>query len=244
MTEHAARRRTISGAIAGLLKSAVFRLRVSAARLIYDRILLFLLTDVEWCCRFYPLLDSDFGKQVLIVGPHSFAFALSFAPHHPRVCFVAIEPQGGQAYTRSAQRQRLHNVNFIEVPSDAPLPFTHESFDTIICNFALHRLMPVNKIALLRGLAPLLRAGGRLHLVELDRPTSAREGKILSFAALLWGTEAVAPHFDDSWRKYLPAAGLRALGHERSFSIVAGRVSVIVAGHKRSGAKPMRRTQK
>lgn len=217
MTEHAARRQTIPAAIAGLLKSAVFRLRVSAARLIYDRILLFLLTDAEWCCRFYPSLDSDFGKQVLIVGPHSFAFVLSFAPHHPEVCFVAIGPQGGQRYTRSAQRQRLNNVNFIEVPSDAPLPFTHEAFDTIICNFALHRLMPVNKIELLRGLAPLLRAGGRLHLVELDRPASVRDGKMLGFAALLWGTEAVAPHLDDSWRRCLPPAGVRILAHERSF---------------------------
>lgn len=177
---------------------------------------------------------------MLIVGPHSFAFSLSFAPHHREVCFVAIEPQGSQRYTRSAGRQGLNNVNFIEVPWDATLPFTHEAFDTIFCNFALHRLMPANKIALLRGLAPLLRSDGRLHVVELDRPASVRERKILGFAALLWGTEAVAPHFDDSWRKYLPAAGLRELGHERSFSIVAGRVSVIVAGHKRNGAKSTR----
>ena len=244
MTEHAARRQTIPAAVAGRLKTAVFQLRVSAARLVYDRILRSLVTDVEWCCRFYPMLDSDCAKQVLIVGPHSFAFALSFATHYPEVCFVAVEPQGSQRYTRSAGRQGLNNVNFIEVPADAPLPFTHEAFDTIICNFALHRLMPANKIALLRGLAPLLRADGRLHVVELDRPASVREGKMLGFAALLWGTDAVAPHFDDTWRKCLPPAGLRVLAHDRSFSIVAGRVSVIVAGHKRSGAKPTRRTQR
>lgn len=216
MRKHAERLRKIPATISGLLKSAVFRVQVGAARLVYDRILRSLVTDVEWCCR-YPFLDSDFAKQVLIVGPHSFAFALPFASHHPEVCFVAIEPQGSRRYTRSAKRKRLNNVKFIEVPAGKPLPFTHKAFNTIICNFALHRLMPVNKIALLRGLAPLLSAGGRLHLVELDRPASVRDAKMLGFAALLWGTEAVAPHLDDSWRRCLPPAGVRILAHERSF---------------------------
>ena len=240
MTEHAAGRRTIGASISGWLKSAVFRVRVGAARLIYNRILLSMVTDVEWCSRLYPLLDSDFGEQVLIVGPQSFAAALSFARRHPDVCFVAVEPHESRRYARSARRRDLNNVNLIEVPANAELPFTDEAFDTIVCNFALHSLVPVNKIALLRGLTPLLRQGGRLHVVELVRPAASREARMLGFAAVLWGTEAVAPHFDDTWRSCLSLAGLRALAPDRSFSIVAGRISVVVASRKRPGSKSIR----
>lgn len=227
-----------------LLKTAIHRIRVSAARPIYDRILAAIVTDIEWRHRLFPSLDSELGKQVLIVGPHSAASALSFATQYPAVCFFAVESHLIKRYVRLARRRRLTNVNFLEVCPGANLPFKDEAFDTIICNFALHRLVPADKVALMTSLASALRTDGLLHIVELDRASDPREGKMLGFAALLWGIEAVAPHFDDSWRNCLSQAGLRKTTHERSFSVVAGRISVIAARRKRSQSKTGRQTRR
>lgn len=209
----------------GLLTSAIYRIRVNAARLIYDRILLFVITDTEWRTRLFPVLDSELGEQVLIVGPHSFAAALSFALQHPTVQFFAVEPDRIRKSTRSTRRRGLNNVNFVEMPPGATLPFMDETFDTIICNFALHRRLPADKVVLMKALASALRTGGLVHVVELDRPAEPREARMLGFAALLWGTDAVASHLDESWRKFLSLAGLQEITHERSFSVVAGRIT-------------------
>lgn len=124
-------------------------------------------------------------------------------------------------------------MNFFEVPAGGILPFIDATFDTIICNFALHRRGPSDKAVLMTALASAIRTGGILHVVELDRPSEQREAKMLGFAALLWGTEAVASHLDESWRKYLSQAGFQETGLARSFSVVAGRITVVTARRKK-----------
>lgn len=74
------------------------------ARLAYNRIIAFIVTNREWRERLFGSFDLGGDKQVLIVGPRSFSSALLFAQRNPSITFYAIEGlRGSKKSTRQAQ---------------------------------------------------------------------------------------------------------------------------------------------
>lgn len=111
------------------------------ARLAYNRIIAFIVTNKEWRERLFGFFDLGGDKQVLVGGPLSFSSALLFTQRNPSITFYAIESlRGSKKLTRQAQRWGLTNVRFLDATTDGPLPF-----DAIVCAFAFHRLAPTQR---------------------------------------------------------------------------------------------------
>ena len=230
----------------GLSMRVISRLRIWGARLAYNRIIAFIVTNKEWRERLFGSFDLGGDKQVLIVGPRSFSSALLFAQRNPSITFYAIEGlRGSKKSTRQAQQRGLTNVRFLDVTTDGPLPFDNDTFDAIVCAFAFHRLAPTQKVTMMRDLTRVLRAAGRLHLVELTQPQANQEGMMLGFARLVWGADAVLPHYDGSWVRLLSQGGLEGIRRDQSFSITVGRLALASAkkptGYPKAAAPVARR---
>jgi len=209
---------------------AILQIRIWGARLAYDRVLGFLLTNDEWRERVFGSCHLTDCKEVLIVGPFSFSSALLFASRNPNVNFCAIEGERRiRKYGRLAQQKGLANVRFIAVPADAPLPFSDGSFDAIICSFVFHRLAPAQKVTMALDLARVLRTTRRLHVVDLTQPQGGQEGMMLGFARLVCGADAVVPHSDGSWMRVLAQPGFERAKQDRSVSITVGRLACVSA---------------
>jgi SAM-dependent methyltransferase len=225
---------------------AILQIRAWGARLAYNRVLAYLATNEEWRERMFGSFHLSDSREVLIVGPFSFSSALLFAARNPNVKFCAIEDgRRLRKYARLAQQKALTNVRFFGVPTDAPLPFSDDSFDAIICSFAFHALAPAQKVTMALDLVRVLRMTRRLHVVELTQPQAGQEGMMLGFAGLVWGADAVLPHSDGSWMRLLSQSGFEGAKQDRSFSITVGRLACVSAtkrGRKAaaSGAKRRR----
>jgi SAM-dependent methyltransferase len=93
----------------------------------------------------------------------------------------------------------------------------------------LHDRPPEGKIGLLKEIARVLRRGGRLYVVDFDKPENPGEGGMLAFAQLIWGTASVAPHVSGSWVEFFVKVGLAGVRRQSSHSIGIGRLSVVKA---------------
>lgn len=206
-----------------------FRLRM--ATLIYDRIFVFLIRDDDWQEKFFGSFTPSPGDRVLNLGPRCSLSALSFAHRHSGANFTAMDTNSKAVakLQRRIVRKTLCNVTLIAAPDDKRLPFNAGSFDTVICMLGLHDRPPEGKIGLIKKIMRVLRRGGRLYVVDFDKPENPGEGGMLAFAQRIWGSAAVAPHVSGSWVGFLVKVGLAGVRRQSCHSIGIGRLSVVKA---------------
>lgn len=204
--------------------------RVRVARIIYDRIFVFLIRDENWREKLFISFTPGSGDRVLNFGPHSSFSVLLFALHYPAVAFCALDTHRRAAKSqRRAERKRPRNVTFAKTSVGSRLPFDAGSFDKIVCVLGLHDRPPRAKLATIKDFARVLRRGGTLHVIDFDKPQTRSEGRMLEFAGRIWGPEAVASHLDGSWVEILTKGGFAGVRRQPSYSIGIGRLSVIRA---------------
>lgn len=61
------------------------------AKLIYDRIFIFLIRDESWQEKLFSAFTPNSGDRILNLGPHSSLSALSLAERYPGATFSAMD---------------------------------------------------------------------------------------------------------------------------------------------------------
>lgn len=88
-----------------------------------------------------------------------------------RVTALDISAESLELGRRLASRSGLANVEFVEADA-ARMPFDDAKFDCVVSCFGLHEIPTPVRPAALREISRVLRRGGCLLIVDLERPTT------------------------------------------------------------------------
>ena len=150
------------------------------------------------------VLDVGCGNGVLthpladIVGPTGEAWGIDPAPDMVRAAMQATGPGG--------------NIAHFKLAAIEGLPFPDASFDAALISLVLHHLPPDLKVIGLREVHRVLKPGGRLLVIEADRPDR------WAWRLLVWPMRLyrnLKDHLDGKTAELLQTAGfmsVRALG--------------------------------
>jgi demethylmenaquinone methyltransferase/2-methoxy-6-polyprenyl-1,4-benzoquinol methylase len=113
------------------------------------------------------------GEQVLEVCSGTGYLARLIAERRPdcRIDALDISAESLDVGRFLAGRAELGNVTFVEADASA-MPFDDESFDTVVSCFGLHEIPSAVRPSALAEAHRVLRPGGRLKVVDLDRPAT------------------------------------------------------------------------
>jgi len=151
-----------------------------------------------------PPLILDIGA-----GTGTQALAIAAAAPHARV--VGLEP--GNAVHAARAKPNPHGVEWVRGEAQR-LPFPDDAVDRIVISLALHHMTPAVRRAALAEFRRVLRPDGRLHVVEVGRPTDP----------LMRLMTAIARRLDDPVGMRDPYAGrVPALLHAAGFRVRPGR---------------------
>lgn len=189
------------------------------------------LTDPLWQ---EPLLRSVAprpGERILDVGDAIAGTALKLAKRCPNVHIVA---SSWSSQPGSVPIGRLKSAGIKALPLEVGLaaaryPVDAASFDKVVATMVFYHLDPHEKLGLAREVFRVLRRGGTLHMAEMDKPETKREGYFLKIAGSVVPTESLAPHLDGTWVATLSKAGFVGIRRLSSHSLTTARVLVLRA---------------
>lgn len=206
------------------------RFRFRMAKFIYDRIFIFLIRDESWRERFFSSFTPDSGDRILHLGPQSSLSALSLAERYSDATFSAINTHSRTVakLQRRIIRQKLYNINLIEVPNDNRLPFKASSFDKVVSVLGLYDRPPDEKLGRIKEIARVLRRGGTLYVIDFDKPEDRGEGGVEAAQRIL-GSATAAPFLNESWISLLSKGGFAGVRRQSSHSFSMGRLLVVKA---------------
>jgi len=211
----------------GLLR----RYRFWTAKLFYEITFAILVRDTSWQEELFASLAPKAGDRILDFGPGSASSTMSLALRHPEATFVVVDPnsKAAERVRRSAVRKQVRNIAIIQASLPGKLPLNAGSFDAVVCTLALHDSPPDEKLGIVKEMTRVLRRGGTLRAVDLDKPENTGERRILELATRISGAAAVGPHFDGSWIDVLAKGGLAGARRQSSCSIGIGRMAIVKA---------------
>lgn len=208
----------------------LLRIRFWLSDFIYDRLLSAIVSDEAWQEKLFGSFMADPGQNILIVGQRSSSIALRLARKFPEAKFRALDTN--QKALAQSRRQLSHerpsNLDLANLSVSTKLPFESSSFNQIVCFLVLHERTPDEKLALLRDMIRIMRRGGVLHAVELDKPQTDQESKILRVEGRK-SKSAVIAHLSGAWLGFIAKAGFSRVKRQSSYSIRAGRLTIINA---------------
>jgi hypothetical protein len=102
-------------------------------------------------------------------------------------------------------------------------------YDKVVCCLALHPLMPLRKIALLKELRRVLRQRGTLYVVDFDKPLSRIETLALRCSGSIFGQESADIHHEGTMGKQLELVGFSGIKRVYCEGDILGRISIFRA---------------
>lgn len=121
---------------------------------------------------------------------------------------VGIDPSEEMIQVAKRSAAKRHSEADFQLGVIESLPFTDERFDIVLSSMMLHHLPPELKVTGLQEILRVLKPGGRLMVIDVDKPTGIM-GRVLMFP----------------WRK-APAVKDNLAGHVSEFIQNAGFLKV------------------
>ncbi len=180
------------------------------------------------------LADLQPGKKVLDVGCGTGSLLIEAAGRvGPSGSVQGIEPSSEMiAHARRKAGAQGVKASFEEGSADC-LPFGDASFDVVFCTMVLHHLPVPMQTAALGEMCRVVRPGGQVVIVDLNRPKTVSAALALVTLFHKIGSEATAPDWQ-RLEQLLREHGLEPTG---SRTIWSGAVRGIV-GQKRAETTP------
>lgn len=119
-------------------------------------------------------------------------------------CVIGIDPSPGMIAVARRNAASAGSPAGFRLAAIEELPYPDRSFDVVLSSFMLHHLPPEVKVTGLTEVRRVLKDGGRLLAVDIDRPANAIWW--LVFWPLLF-TVAAAPNLRGEIPSYLRKAG-------------------------------------
>jgi len=107
---------------------------------------------------------------------------------------------------------KVHSKANFQLGVVESLPFEDERFDIVLSSMMLHHLPPELKVTGLREIFRVLKSGGRLMVIDVDKPTSLI-GRVLMFP---WRKDpAVKDNLEGHVLEFIQNAGFLKVHHPR-----------------------------
>jgi ubiquinone/menaquinone biosynthesis C-methylase UbiE len=119
------------------------------------------------------------GQRVLEIGCGTGTLLIDIKRRHPDVEIVGLDPDK-KALERARRKARRAGITIgLDCGFSNELPYPEAAFDRVFSSLMLHHVANDEKEATLREVRRVLKPGGRLELMDIAGPTSARHGGLL-----------------------------------------------------------------
>lgn len=177
----------------------------------------------DWSLPFYDpivkLLGGDKARRVLInqtalqpghrvldIGCGTGTMAVLIKRERPDVEIIGIDPDA-KALARAGRKAARAGVSIqFDQGFGDELPYPEASFDRVISSFMFHHLPAEEKVKTLRAVHRVLKPGGRLHMVDFERPESGAQGFL---ARLFHSSERMKDNSESRVLSLMKEAGFR-----------------------------------
>ena len=123
---------------------------------------------------------------------------------------IGIDPSAEMIQVAKHKAAKVHSKAHFQLGVIESLPFEDERFDIVLSSMMLHHLPPELKVAGLREIFRVLKSGGRLMVVDVDKPTGML-GRVLMFP---WRKDpAVKDNLEGHVPEFIQHAGFLNLHH-------------------------------
>lgn len=121
--------------------------------------------------RTVALAELKTGEAVLDVGCGTGSLLIEVAKHIGALGLLRGVDRSPEMLAHAARKAAAQNVRaeFCEASSDR-LPFADASFDVVFCTLMLHHLPAPMQVATMTEMRRVLRPGGRMIIVDMQRP--------------------------------------------------------------------------
>jgi demethylmenaquinone methyltransferase/2-methoxy-6-polyprenyl-1,4-benzoquinol methylase/phosphoethanolamine N-methyltransferase len=125
---------------------------------------------------------------------------------------IGIDPSAEMIQVAKHKAAKVQSKAHFQLGVIESLPFEDERFDIVLSSMMLHHLPPELKVAGLREIFQVLKPGGRLMVVDIDKPTSLI-GRVLMFP---WRNDpAVKDNLEGHVPEFIQNAGFINVHHPR-----------------------------
>jgi len=146
------------------------------------------------------------GHRVLDIGCGTGTLAVLIKRRHPDVEIIGIDPDPkALARARHKAARAGISIQFDQGFGDE-LPYPQSSFDRVFSSFMFHHLPPEERVTTLGAVHRVLKPGGRLHLLDFERPESGAHGFI---ARLFHSSERMKDNSEGRVLSLMKQAGFR-----------------------------------
>lgn len=201
-------------------------LRFDVLTPIYDPLVAFTTRERRFKSELLRLAGLHQGQRVLDVGCGTGTLAILAAHDRPSIDIVGID--GDPTVLARARRKAAEagvRVAFEQAYS-TDLPFADHSFDRVLSSLFFHHLPADQKHRTFAEIARVLSPGGRLHVADWGKPTSAAMRMLALPLQLLDGVEYTADNIAGRLPEFMRSAGLANVAIDATFPTAFGTMAL------------------
>jgi ubiquinone/menaquinone biosynthesis C-methylase UbiE len=196
---------------------------------LYDRLIGWTMPEATFKRHLIKQADIKSGHRVLDVGCGTATLTLLIKKTHPDADVVGVD---GDAKILKIAKEKAAQANLDITLDEAmgfDLPYPTGSFDRVVSSLMFHHLTRTNKIATLREINRVLRAGGELHIADFGKAHNL----LMRAASFPWqvfdGFKTTADHVKGLLPKLIVEAGFVQVHESARYMTLFGTLSLYSA---------------